>query len=663
MDSEMKHKEHFFECVSFWELLQRCKIEIPIIQRDYAQGREEQEKVRTRFLEALKDAVTSDPLELDFVYGDLVSGVFKPLDGQQRLTTLFLLHWYASRKADLDPRSYRTTLAGFTYETRVSSRDFCKGLVCETFDVDWEGARGAVSLSIKDCPWFVASWGKDPTVDGMLRMLDAIHVRFRDVSDLWSKLTHETSPSIRLNFINLPDFGLSDDLYIKMNARGKPLTSFENFKALFEKRIEEAGWDIERELRDRFRIKIDTTWTDQFWSICPTDDSGGRSIDSRILRFCIQSLVCSVAGSSLTRGEKEAFIKKLLVDSYELVSNDFDEFEYEELYVNLDMIQRYRELPHLAELSYWDLVDDPSKILRELVESHGPLYQKRVLLHAQFHYLTCVAMPDSGKYSDWCRVIRNIVKNVLIDSPERFVGAINLVNELATGALDIYDYLTGAKIKSGFADSQVKEEQRKGRIIEQRPEVRSLIHKLEDCSFCEGRISFALDCAPGGVSESGLDTAKLERVSDVLGGVLSKVVEDNCFATLCKIRRVLLTVGDGKHYTYWKSWLYVVESPKYCLIESASQLRHYAYFADHCHYLKGLVEILLDKTLDEAIESWAPPDITPNWKVRLVREPELVEFSKKGYIAINEDEEVCYLIRNTRVANSDEGRSRLEEVY
>lgn len=37
------------EKISFWNLLQSNKIEIPIIQRDYAQGRLEQEKIRERF--------------------------------------------------------------------------------------------------------------------------------------------------------------------------------------------------------------------------------------------------------------------------------------------------------------------------------------------------------------------------------------------------------------------------------------------------------------------------------------------------------------------------------------------------------------------------------------------------------------------------------------
>ena len=58
-------------------------------------------RVRERFIEALYKAVTENPITLDFVYGDIdKEGNMTPLDGQQRLTTLFLLHWYAAKKRE-----------------------------------------------------------------------------------------------------------------------------------------------------------------------------------------------------------------------------------------------------------------------------------------------------------------------------------------------------------------------------------------------------------------------------------------------------------------------------------------------------------------------------------------------------------------------------------
>ena len=86
------------------EKVQLKKIAIPLIQRDYAQGRLDGDvnRVRSRFLAALYDAIVNKPITLDFVYGDIdEEGVMTPLDGQQRLTTLFLLHWYAAKKENV----------------------------------------------------------------------------------------------------------------------------------------------------------------------------------------------------------------------------------------------------------------------------------------------------------------------------------------------------------------------------------------------------------------------------------------------------------------------------------------------------------------------------------------------------------------------------------
>jgi len=89
--------------IAFCQLIRKQRIEVPLIQRDYAQGREAQKDVRDDFLGALHEALALPagdkklPLNLDFVYGSMEAddmSRFLPLDGQQRLTTLFLLHWH-----------------------------------------------------------------------------------------------------------------------------------------------------------------------------------------------------------------------------------------------------------------------------------------------------------------------------------------------------------------------------------------------------------------------------------------------------------------------------------------------------------------------------------------------------------------------------------------
>ena len=258
------------------------RIEIPHFQRDYAQGRETDavRQIRTDFLDVLHTAIDDDPTEvgLDFVYGAVDAGTLRPLDGQQRLTTLFLLHWYiASRSGHLaEDHGWKR----FSYATRQSARMFCERLV---------GARlpdGEMvpSAWIKDQPWYLFVWRHDPTIQSMLVMIDAIHERFGDVdaAAAWRRLTDIDAPAIW--FLLLPLSGLSssgdqdmrpEDLYIKMNSRGRPLTEFENFKAHFERTIQSSPRSAE------FALKVDTVWSDLLWHLRGDDDL----IDDEFLRY------------------------------------------------------------------------------------------------------------------------------------------------------------------------------------------------------------------------------------------------------------------------------------------------------------------------------------------------------------------------------------------
>ena len=233
------------------------QIIIPNIQRDYAQGREIEEirRVRNRFLDALYKAVTTEEgIKLDFVYGDLKDGILTPLDGQQRLTTLFLLHWYAAKKENIPPEEI-AFLRKFSYDTRPDSREFCKFLVDAKISFDGEN----LSDALEDLAGFPLAWKKDPTVNSMLVMLDAIDKKFRGVENLWAKLK---GGMISFYFLSIEDMGLTDELYVTMNSRGKPLTDFEHFKAEFKSKLDE----IDGALSDRIILKIDTDWTDLIWT-------------------------------------------------------------------------------------------------------------------------------------------------------------------------------------------------------------------------------------------------------------------------------------------------------------------------------------------------------------------------------------------------------------
>jgi len=271
--------------INYKQLLDRHeRIRIPMIQRDFAQGRPSEVEVRDTFLGTLKAALKQPaddsrlPLNLDFIYGSVEGDGqtrFLPLDGQQRLTTLYLLHWYLAWQDDAWADFEKVFLAEgrsrFAYAVRPSSNEFFDELVCYR-PAAMPGEVPDVAELITDQPWYFRSWRLDPTIQAVLHMLNAIHERFATSEGLFARLLDEDQPAITFQLLDLHNFGLSDDLYIKMNARGKPLTAFELFKARYEQELKS---QLEGEMfklgghsfdaAEYIARRMDTSWADLFW--------------------------------------------------------------------------------------------------------------------------------------------------------------------------------------------------------------------------------------------------------------------------------------------------------------------------------------------------------------------------------------------------------------
>lgn len=261
---------------TFWNLINSYKISIPIIQRDYAQGREEEFEKREKFLNAIhKHLTNSEKLHLDFVYGRVKDRTFFPIDGQQRLTTLYLLHWYFALKEKVSNEE-KLKLSQFVYDTRISSREFCQSLFKEHIELPITTDDDAFINAIKNKPWYRDKWDTDPTIKAMLVMIQDIHNKFNNISSssVFAQLINENLISFELLDLGSKGFELTDELYIKMNARGKQLTSFENFKANFIQLIDKYFKDkkLAHPIKGKisysgyFSYKIEKEWTDLFWA-------------------------------------------------------------------------------------------------------------------------------------------------------------------------------------------------------------------------------------------------------------------------------------------------------------------------------------------------------------------------------------------------------------
>lgn len=642
------------ETFSFVGLLRKSKIEIPIIQRDYAQGRKDKNEIRLNFLTALRDSfIESRPIMLDFVYGSAADSSFQPLDGQQRLTTLFLLHWYAAKKEEIQEHD-ETILKRFSYETRITSRDFCLALVSKPIAI---AEDVNISETIVDSSWFFLSWKNDPTIDAMLRTIEDIHRMFFHVPNMWENLTNENSSLIRFYCVELENIGLTDDLYIKMNARGKLLTSFENFKASFQKRINEEGWEAGCGFNMSFAYQIDTTWTDLFWKYFRKNDK----IDDAFIKFISTIVMIRKAIERDGRNEERfEVIKTLHDDPNNVKAKYFSRNDFKYLIECFQLYEKHYEtiLSYGITFPFWRHRPKNTFLNAVVNEDSATSYTQKVLFFAQTEYFRLVKDFNLERYQEWMRVVRNIISRGdieksgkrpdIVRSPQTFDGVINLISELSDGCNDIYTYLNSCQgLKSTFAREQMDEERRKAKLIVENPSLKQDIFAFEDTDLLRGKIDFIFHCI-----NYEKDT---DEFNENLFRLLQIAISDNFKVesdVSNDLRRALLTISvDNKYefYGYWWSSWGVIKSDKRCLIETFREIEYFIY-SEYRDYFKNLVlELSKGYNFKQIVSKFSPPADFPNWKRRLIEESDLLDKqSKSNYIAIPEDNSCCYLLKSKR---------------
>lgn len=253
--------KHYIEVPdNLFALLSRYRVVIPGIQRHYVQGANnpKAESVRKLFIKEIFTAIEEKQNEfnLHFIYGPINTDgedSFVPVDGQQRLTTLWLIARYAAEKAEpSDRKDLLSLLSRFTYEDRINAKRFCQALTCE--DSRWDFTQDP-NPDILCQDWFVDYWKEDETVASMIRMLSTIHEEWNKHQDTITAedVLEAIASKIRFN-LKIDAFG--DDIYMKMNARGLQLTQWENFKGKFSEDLceDKKEWWVKEmeELSNRF---------------------------------------------------------------------------------------------------------------------------------------------------------------------------------------------------------------------------------------------------------------------------------------------------------------------------------------------------------------------------------------------------------------------------
>lgn len=276
----------------FKKLINDYIIYVPEFQRNYLQGDDSKESIkdkRDRLLNDIFDCIKSQSksINLGFIYGRVEESykgnLFYPYDGQQRLTTLYFLYlliYFKYKKYD-EINSIKEKLS---YQTRISTNRFIESFLSWILDSKekdniyndfWNKDGKNLKGFIMSQDWFMMTeWNYDVSIINMLSIIVEISGRIKenlgDKTGIDNFIDKDENNPFQFDFIYVDDISKSDDLYIKINARGKALSPFENLKS-----------DIDKYWKDEDKTKLDAEWTEYVWNqLDENDKNKEKSFDN-----------------------------------------------------------------------------------------------------------------------------------------------------------------------------------------------------------------------------------------------------------------------------------------------------------------------------------------------------------------------------------------------
>lgn len=676
------------------------RIEIPIIQRDYAQGRKER-NIRIKrdlFLDEIFSVIFDSgnkDLKLYYIYGKVDGTTFIPIDGQQRLTTLYLLAYYLSSRENCFKNFLN--LPELTYRTRFSAKNFTAELRKNPLDYTNDSAQKP-SEKIKQSGWFFSEYESDPTVMAILTMLDSIHNKYEAIKEskkscllgcLFGNLKR-----IKFEVFSLDGNISTDDLYIKMNARGRALSNFDNFNSM----IDEIESPKENTKGEKFSGKS-KDWENTFFEFYDgkNDKSGRDNIGSRALSELIRIILTTEYILKLRPKDKDEVLRSLL--NADNAENKYDEIPPSEYRKWLSLDKNLGIIDYLKK-SLDVLSENEEKFLKEEFPNFDKLknseYEQKIILFAKISFKVKleennISDENDRLFKDWLRVISNLIENTAVDNPDSFkkfiVSTDKLLSKLNNHNLDIleclcaiYDRGEDLKDLDGFNECQLKEEIVKAKLISRSDEWKVAIIDAEKPKNIDSKIAFILrlsntigyvNCdfklkvnCENTLEEFNSYTTLIKALFEIIYSDIEKADQDKKFLwqrylLSCNIRypygirtseniNLLLPSSDQRSFS-WKRFFDFSRDKTYNdwknLVKVYKRIKDLKKEVDEGKVLECLLKSGIKERLEVILKN--PNELT-DYDLFIIY-PEAMEYCKEGYfrdeIDINKN---IYIIRGTR---------------
>lgn len=332
------------------------RIIIPDMQREYCwahtisaiNNENLVEKFVGDLLESNKNAESEIQLGLLYAY-ESPKNDFQLCDGQQRITTLYLLLGFLySSTSDVqlkkDIKDFLVIDANenkvvydirLQYAIRESTLFFLNDLVNQFFLTEKENDEILPSDRIKKSDWDFNEYRLDPSIQNMLVALDIFHKRKDRFSDKFRRYLLE---NIRFLYFDMGHRTYGEEQFVVLNTTGEPLTKTENLKPLFLGELDNSRPIFQGKTELRYYADLWEEWELFFWENKRKEEQTADAGMKEFFRWVF--IIESLNPFDIIQSEKESYNNSQNALAYNL----FDIFELgNDKTVILDTVHKYFE--------------------------------------------------------------------------------------------------------------------------------------------------------------------------------------------------------------------------------------------------------------------------------------------------------------------------------
>lgn len=444
-------------------LFEKYYLIIPDYQREYAQGRDNSrdKKVLEMFIKTISDTLKEgSELSLDYVYGNIKKengvDVFFPVDGQQRLTILFLFYVYCYQGIEDKEKAF---LYKFKYAVNPHTNSFIELLL-----------KNGASEPEKAEDWrkWIAVMSSIHLDSCALSLLNAYREIQRRMKCEKIDVDIDKLEKISFQFLDTQKNDLPESIFWKMNARGRQLTDSEIFKAAAIKLISD------NKKKEEFATGFSNLYSKVF-----------NDLEKDLINAdkCVMRLVKSFCQWRTTSESKFGFNEYVASSEYEKAFKKNDD----DISVALPRFFNFFKEYDVRELLPKRVLQDEKKYI---LDSLSPRIISAMIIF--FRSISNEALDVKKKFECWMRLSINFIDNSQDISALKSVLN-TLSDEKHIASIETASVLDDIKCdeKDVMLTEQIKEEKFKAKLItgENGSKWQELLYNAENHNVLRGKVS------------------------------------------------------------------------------------------------------------------------------------------------------------------------------